>query len=60
MTNSLRVVRVVDNKMKVIIETSIIFLPYDYNNRLFDELLYKSIMVQAYSLYDLIYECVNV
>lgn len=60
MTNSLRVVRVAHNKMKVIIETSIIFVPCDYDNRLFDELLYKSIMVQAYSLYDLIYECVNV
>lgn len=32
MTNSLLVVRAADNKMKVIIETSIKFLPYDYDN----------------------------
>jgi len=51
-----------DKKMKVIIETSIniIFLPYDYDNSLFDELLCKSIIVQAYSLYNFIYKCVNV
>jgi len=53
MTNSLRVVHVADNKMKVIIETSIIFLPHDYDNSLFDEPLCKSIMAQAYSLYNL-------
>jgi hypothetical protein len=49
MTNSLRVVRAADNKMKVIIETSIIVLPYDYDNSLFDELLCKTMIDDRYS-----------
>lgn len=47
MTNSLRVVCAADNKMKVIIEISILVLPYDYDNSLFDELLYKTMMDTA-------------
>jgi len=47
MTNSLRVVYTADNKMKVIIEISILVLPYDYDNSLFDELLCKTMMNTA-------------